>query len=163
MVVPAAVWLFCALATVDAAVEGSARYALRVAPLMAAVAWSAWQMLASPSLVVHGAGIRIVNPLRVHEIPFGALLEVRVRGLTSVGVRHESGGARVITSWNAPGLPRRATAPMAPVGPVVERFRGSWERTHVDDGTAVVTTSWRWRSTSVLLGLILLNVAIWLW
>ena len=163
VLVPAAVWLFCALAVADAVVEGSLGYALRITVLMTAIAFAVWLVLASPCLVVEREGLRIVNPLRVHWIPFAALETVRVRGMTSVTARHQSGRSRSITSWNAPGVPRRYTPSTAPVASLIESFRTSWEHSAgVGGAAAAVSTSWRWRPALVLLALGAANIAIWL-
>lgn len=159
--VPVLVWLFCAAATLDAVIEGSTGFALRTALLMTTIAFAAWVVLASPCLVVEREGLRIVNPLRVHWVPYDALELVRVRGLTTVTVARPSGPPRTITSWNAPGVPRRYTAATAPVAEVIERYRGSWERSGRRDAAAFGTT-WRWRSVTVLAVLSGVNIAIWL-
>jgi hypothetical protein len=163
VLVPAAVWIFCVLAVADAVVEGSAGYALRITVLMTAIAFAVWLVLASPCLVVERDGLRIVNPLRVHRIPFAALDAVRVGGMTMVTARHASGRSRSITSWNAPGVPRRYTPSTAPVASVIESFRTSWESSAgPEGGAAVVATSWRWRPALVLLALVATNISIWL-
>ena len=163
VLVPAAVWLFCAVAVADAVIEGSAGYALRITVLMTTIAFAVWLVLASPCLVVEREGLRIVNPLRVHWIPFAALDAVRVGGMTTVTARHQSGRSRSITSWNAPGVPRRFTPSTAPVASVIETFRSSWESSAGAEGrAAVVETSLRWRLAMVLLALVAANIAIWL-
>jgi hypothetical protein len=129
---------------------------------MATIAFGAWVVLASPCLVVERDGLRIVNPFRVHWIPFGALDTVTVRGLTTVTARQESGGLRTVTSWNAPGQPRRYAA-TAPVVEVVERSRSVWEqRQRGREAPAVLTTSWRFGPGLVLLTLLAADIAIWL-
>ncbi len=163
VVVPIAVWAFCGLAVVDAVVEGTPGYLARVAVVMAAIAFATWVVLASPCLVVEAEGVRIVNPLRVHWVPFGALDTVSVRGLTTVTPLPGAARARPITSWNAPGVPRRYTAETAPVATAVERARRAWEqRQRGEAQTALVSTTWRWRPALVLLLLVAVNIAIWL-
>lgn len=167
ILVPVAVWAFCLLGAVDAVVEGTTGYAVRVIVLLVTVAFGVWQVLASPCLVVEPDGLRIVNPLRTHWVPFAALDTVDVRGLTSVTARHASGRPRRITSWNAPGVPRLFTPTTPPVAVVVDRFRTTWERgaEGAVDGAAAATlsveTSWR-GSVLVLLALLGANIAIWL-
>jgi hypothetical protein len=163
VVVPVAVWLVCTLAIVDAVVEGTLGYALRVLIASGMVAFAVWMLLASPCLSIERGGLRIVNPLRVHWVPFGALDEVSVRGLTSVTVRHPSGRARSITSWNAPGLPRQFTTETAPVTAAIERAVAAWEdRPGKPAEGEVVATSWRWRAALVLVVLVAANISIWL-
>ncbi len=95
MLVPGAVWVGCAFGVLDAVVEGTTGYALRTTLLMSAIAFGAWWVLASPCLEVSPHGLRVVNPLRVHEIPFAPWTRSTVRGLTTVigprGVRTTSG------------------------------------------------------------------------
>lgn len=160
--VPGAVWVLCVLAVVDAAIEGSAGYALRTTALMSAIAFGAWLVLASPCLEVGRDGLRVVNPLRVHMIPFGALDAVRVRGLTSVTARERSGRLRSITSWNAPGVPKLHDPTSATVGVIIERARSAWEGACVENVPGVVTTSWRTGPALIMGALVAANIAIWL-
>ncbi len=161
VLVPVAVWVFCVVAVADAVVEGSAGYALRVVVLMSCIAFAVWMVLSSPCLVVLRDGLRVVNPLRVHWVPFAALETVRVRGLTTVSARHSSGRVVSITSWNGPGLPRRSGAETAPVTATIERFRAAWERTDSEDPPVLAVTTWRWGPALALLGLLAANVTIW--
>src|SRR3954452_4176074 len=160
--VPVAVWVFCVGAVADAAIEGTWGFLVRVVVLMAAIAFAAWLLLASPCLVVEPEGLRVVNPLRVHWIPFAALVEVRVRGLTTFIGRQESGAPRRVTSWNAPGLPRQFVPETAPVVVAIEGARRTWEqRSGPGVGSAVMVTSWRWRGGAVLVVLLVANISIW--
>jgi hypothetical protein len=161
MLVPVAVWIFCVGAVVDAVVEGTGAYVVHVVLVMALIAFAAWMLLASPCLVVERDGLRIVNPLRVHRIPFAAIDAVRVRGLTSVTAR-AAGGLRTVTSWNAPGQPRRYAAEVAPIIEVIERARSAWEsRARKREEEDVLTTTWRLRPALVLAALLVANIAIW--
>jgi hypothetical protein len=161
LLVPVAVWVFCAGAVADAVIEGTTGYAVRVLVLMAAIAFAAWMLLASPCLVIEVEGLRVVNPVRVHWVPFGALDAVRVRGLTAVTVRTESGRLRTITSWNAPGQPRQLAGVAAPVAETIERSLAAWEARAGDSAGAVLVTTWRWQSALALLALVGANIAIW--
>lgn len=161
LLVPGVVWVFCFLAVVDSVVEGSLGLALRTTVLMSAIAFGAWMGLASPCLAVGHDGLRIVNPLRIHAIPFGALDSVRVRGLTVVTARVASGRLRSVTSWNAPGVPRRFTPATAPVATLIERFRSEWEHGSAARVTSVATASWRARPAMLLVVLLTVNIAVW--
>ena len=110
MFAPAALWLFCAVAVADAVIEGTAGFTVRVVALMSLLAYAAWMLLASPCLVVETDGLRIVNPLRVHWIPFGALDDVRVRGLTTFVAREEAGGCAA-SRRGTPPASRASTPP----------------------------------------------------
>ena len=161
VLVPAAVWAFCALALLDAVLEGTPGFAARTAVLMTGIAYAAWLVLASPCLVVGRAGLRVVNPLRVHDVPFAALLDVRVRGLVSLVVRSDSARPHIVTSWNAPGVPRAGGLARGTVPATVDRTWSAWDREHGADPSARMTTAWRWRPI-LLLGLLVgLNVTIW--
>jgi hypothetical protein len=162
MFAPAALWLFCAVAVADAVVEGTAGFIVRVVVLMSLLAYAAWMLLASPCLVVETDGLRVVNPVRVHWIPFGALDDVRVRGLTAFVARVEGGRLRSVTSWNAPGQPRKYAAETPLVAGIVERARSAWEgRTRGVTTAEVMITSWRGRAALVLVVLLAANIAIW--
>ncbi|MCW2806982.1 MAG: hypothetical protein JWQ93_937 [Marmoricola sp.] len=162
VLVPVAVWVFCGLGVADAVIEGTPGYALRTTVSLSAIAWATWLVLASPCLVVEGTGLRVVNPLRVHWVPFAALEGVRVRGLTTLTARHASGRTRQITSWNAPGVPRRYAGTTIPITEVIERFRSSWERTAGrGQPEATVATSWRWRPWLALVALVAASTGIW--
>ena len=161
VLVPVAVWAFCALALLDAVLEGTPGYAARTAVLMTGIAYAVWLVLASPCLVVDRAGLRVVNPLRVHDVPFAALLDVRVRGLVSLLVRSDSARPHVVTSWNAPGVPRGGGVARGIVPATVDRPWSAWGREHDADASSRMTTAWRWRPI-LLLGLLVgVNVTIW--
>ena len=131
--------------------------------MAALVAFATWMFLASPCLVVERRGLRIVNPLRVHWIPFAVLEDVHVHGLTTVTLLDTSGRTRQITSWNAPGVPRRFEAVTPQSVTVIDSFRARWEaRRHDDDEQPLATsTSWRRQSLMILAALALLTITIW--
>lgn len=180
-IAPIAVWIFCGLAAADALIEGTTGFAVRTALILAAVAYAAWLVLASPHLSVDPGGVTILNPARVVRVPFGALVDVRVGGLASVVARVAGDRLKTVTSWNAPGAARsrprrpvrggaRGSAPTADTLEVahraevllaVDRFRTPWEREHPSgDPWATATTTWRWREWAVLAALVIVNVAI---
>lgn len=162
MLVPIAVWAFCVGAVADGFIEGSGSFIVHVVVLMAAIAFLAWLTLASPCLVVQVDGLRVVNPLRVHWIPYDALDQVRVRGLTALVARTSTGELRSVTSWNAPGQPRTPKVDSASVAEIIERTRYAWETgsRRGETGAAMVTT-WRTREVVLLCGLLAANIAIW--
>jgi hypothetical protein len=160
MLVPIALWAFCVGAVADAVIEGSVSFIVHVAVLMGGIAILAWVALASPCLVVQVDGLRVVNPLRVHWIPYAALDEVRVRGLTALTARTITGEVRSVTSWNAPGQPRTPHPEAASVAEMIERTRSAWEQRPATDSAGMVTT-WRSREIVVLAVLLVANIAIW--
>lgn len=162
VMVPVLAWVVCVLAVADAVAETRPAYALKVTVLMGLVAHAAWMFLASPSLVVEPDGVRVVNPLRVHRIPFAVLGEVQVRGLTTLGYRDGAGRDRVVASWNAPGQPRRYGAPVPPVVEVVERFRAAWaDRSGAEQRDDRASVVWRRVPLVVLSVLLLATITIW--
>ncbi|GAB3659965.1 hypothetical protein GCM10027596_18050 [Nocardioides korecus] len=170
--VPLAVWVVGAACVVDAVVEGSAAYAVQTVLVVAAVSYLAWVGLFSPRLEVGTDALRVVNPLRVHEVPYAALETVDVRGLVVLAYRGEGGRLRRVTSWNAPGVPRRRPARGAgglrgralPTPPVeqsastvtVERFRDAWTRSGgpARDADRTGSVTWRSREAAVLVALV---------
>ena len=163
VLVPVVVWVFCGLVVVLSLLEdGSVADTLRTAVVMGSVAFLAWMFLASPCLVVESGGVRVVNLLRAHWVPYDALDDVQVRGLTTLVVRTAGGGLARITSWNAPGVPRAFTTRLPPVAQAIEQRRGSWERAGrgVDPDAAPLTT-WRWRPLAGLILVVVLQVTIW--
>ena len=160
--VPVLVWAFCAAVVVLSLVEdGSAGGTARTTISMASIAFLAWMFLFSPCLVLERDGLRVVNPLRAHRVPFAALEEVQVRGLTSLVVRIPGGGLTRITSWNAPGIPRAYTVATPPVAQAIEQRRASWEQTHRSVAPAALVTTWRGRPLLGLLLVVLVQITIW--
>ncbi len=166
--IPIVVWAVCALAVGDAVIEGTPGYAVRVAVLVAAIAYVVYVTLARPSLEVDGDGVTIVNVMHTNRIPFGALEDVRVGGLASVFARTAGGGTRKITSWNAPGVPRRlpqqgdtnATGE-SETEQVIRGRWDAWKVAHPDDpGRDVLVRRWNSRELGVAVALIVLNIAI---
>ena len=178
VLVPLAVWVVGAACVVDAVVEGSASYAVQTVLVVAAVSYLAWVGLFSPRLEVGTDALRVVNPLRVHEVPYAALETVDVRGLVVLAYRGEGDRTRRVTSWNAPGVPRRRLPRGAggtrgralPAPPVeqspstvtLERFRDAWARSGgaARDAGRTGAAAWRSREAAVLVGLVVLAFVI---
>lgn len=169
-VVPVAVWVFCVLACADAIIEGTSAFAVHTIIALAAVALAVWIVLYSPHFGVDGEGVTMVNPIRVVQVPFGALIEVKVGASVSVVARYAGGRERKIASWNAPGVQRRR--PVRNVGGIggpgaagmvtgsdalptpptrrsdsvsqvtvaVDGHRGPWERAHPGGNSDAVAT-----------------------
>lgn len=165
--IPIVVWVVCALAVGDAIVEGTPGYTIRVVALVAAIAYIVYICLARPSLMVDGEGITISNVVHTNRIPFGALTDIRVGGLTSVVARTADGRERKVTSWNAPGVSRRP--PRAGEQPSseseVEHFlRNRWDawklKNPQDSVHPALVRGWNWRELIIATALITLNIAI---
>lgn len=157
--VPAVIWVFCAFVLVDAIVEGTAVYAIRVGLLMAAVAFIVFVTLAKPALMVNNEGLTVVNVARTHRIPFGALIDVRVGGLTNLVARTPQ-GERKITSWNAPGVKRSPTNGESEVERLIRNRWESWQSQHPGVGPETVTSSWNKREGIAVIAMIAVNIAI---
>jgi hypothetical protein len=159
--VPAVIWVFCLFVLIDAVAEGTATYALRVAFLVAAFALLVYLVLAKPALILDNDGVTVANVLRTHRIPFGALLDVRVRGLAALVARTADGGQRTITTMNAPGVKRLA---MTGEGEVERAIRNRWEAweqsPRTTDGLERVTSSWNNRDGIAVIAVIAANTAI---
>lgn len=181
--VPIVIWVFFALALGDAIVEGSAGYAFRVTCGVALAAYIVYIALARPYLRIDDEGLTVANVLRTNRIPFAALTDIRVGGLAVVYARTADGGERKITSWNAPGVPRRPPrrsdiSPMSGTnGGFGERRRSvtgeseverlvrnrwdAWKRkTPQDQEPSVLERRWNLRTLAIALALIALNIAI---
>ncbi|MCW2868207.1 MAG: hypothetical protein JWR20_2395, partial [Marmoricola sp.] len=124
--------------------------------------------------------LRVVNPVRVHEVPYAALGDVDVRGLVVLSYRGEGDRPRRVTSWNAPGIPRRrpvrgvagargraATPAPTPVEQsastvTLDRFRDAWARAGgaARDAGRTGTVAWRTRELGVLAALVVLAFVI---
>ena len=88
VLVSVVVWVFCAfLVTLSLFQDGSAADTGRTLLVMGSIAFLDWMFLFSPCLVLERSGLRVVNPLRAHWVPFEVLDDVEVRGLTTLVVR----------------------------------------------------------------------------
>lgn len=176
---PGVIGVFCTFVLADAIVEGSTDYALRVGFLVAGVALVGYLVLARPALVVDDEGVTVANVFRTHRIPFGALVDVRVGGLTSI-VATAAKRERTITSWNAPGVKRRfprsasgnpaTRKALRDAQPAygeneTERLIGNrwdaWKRAfHPESGLATMTSMWNRREGLLVLAAVAANIAI---
>ncbi len=118
VLVPVAIWLVGLVAVGDAVLEGTVSYAVQTITVTAAICWAAWVGLFSPRLEVAHDGLVVVNPLRVHAVPFAALDDVRVRGLVELAYRAAGGGRRPGPPGHVVERPRTAAPPAAATGGV---------------------------------------------
>lgn len=100
-VLAAAAWAFCAFFALNLVLTGTAAAVWHFLPSLALVAWTVHLLLWRPRLVVRAEGLTVVNILREHRIPFGALKAVRVAQSVSLDTT-----AGRIASWGAPGAGR---------------------------------------------------------
>ena len=68
------VWLaFAVVNIVDVAVQGSARFAIVVAAVLATITGVAYACALRPRVVASDAGLTVLNPFRDHRVPWGAV------------------------------------------------------------------------------------------
>src|SRR5690606_19590938 len=87
--------LVCGYLLVDMAIRGSVWDAFLVAPWLGGVCWLVWIFQVSPRIVADDEGARVVNVLRVIDLPWSTVESVRLRYNTEFVLRT---GAKV-TAW----------------------------------------------------------------
>ncbi len=98
------VWLCCGIVAGYLLLAQDIEGFLRLGPFLALAAWLAYLAQWLPRLVISRDGVRIVNGLKTHTIPFIQVQDLEVRH----SVRVTANGRR-FTSWGAP-VPRNAIA-----------------------------------------------------
>jgi hypothetical protein len=98
------VWLCCGIVAGYLLLVQDIGNFLRFGPFVALTAWLAYLAQWLPRLVISRDGVRIVNGLKTHTIPFSQVQDLEVRH----SVRITANGRR-FTSWGAP-VPRNAIA-----------------------------------------------------
>lgn len=96
------VWIFCAFCAVLAVLQEPFGLAVQILLTLATASLLTWVVLVRPYLSVTRNAVVVSNVLRTHVIPFGAVRQVRTRGLVEVTAEHR-GRERTFRSWNAPG------------------------------------------------------------
>ena len=81
-------------------IAGEQNAALRAAPWLALLSWFVYASQWRPCLRIDGTGFDVINGLRDHRIPFGAVKDVEVRYTTSIWVE-----GKKYVSWGAPTPP----------------------------------------------------------
>lgn len=183
VVVAIAVWFFCLVALADGILRGSAGYILRDVLVVAPVSLAAWIVFFRPRLIVHNAGLRMINLLRSYDIPFASMVTWRVGGALVVQARTEGDRIRKITSWGAPGVRKQrpqlssvmgrnrgldanAAAGMANqdlrsvTEVAMEHREREWRRAHPAAVEAIASATWNWLPLTVLVLLIVARVAV---
>jgi len=74
------IWVVFAVANVvDLAVQGSpAHFVLRISGILLAVTGLVYVLALRPRVVAEQAGLRIVNPFRDHQVPWGVIQAIEV-------------------------------------------------------------------------------------
>ncbi|RAN70796.1 hypothetical protein B5P43_34720 [Bacillus sp. SRB_336] len=94
-------WAFCAFFALNLLLTGTAASVWHFLPSLVLAAWAVFLLLWRPRLMVGADGLTVVNILRSHRIPFGALKAVRVAQSVSLDTT-----SKRIPSWGAPGSGR---------------------------------------------------------
>lgn len=98
--VAAGVWI-CAAATLAwLLVSGDLNAAIHAAPWLILLSWFVYATQWRPCLRIDGAGFEVINGLRDHQIPFGAVKDIEVRFTTAIW----AAGQKYV-SWGAPTPP----------------------------------------------------------
>lgn len=164
-VLAVAAWAFCAFFAVNLLLTGTAASIWHFLPWLLLVAWALYVLLWQPKVDVGADGLTVVNILRVHRIPFGALKAVRV----TQNVSFDTTAGR-IPSWGAPGagkLGPKSGSSMPATKTSIEGAWEAWERAESDAGKpapalvgdADVVTS-RWNVPAAVVGLVLAVLAV---
>lgn len=109
---------------------------MRDLPLACLFVWITWLMWGMASVTLDDRGVRVVNQLRIWEVPWASLEEATGRwGLSLVTTHPRGTGSRTIRAWAAParGSVGRIARP-APEMPVVSGTEPV--RTSLDAGQA---------------------------
>jgi hypothetical protein len=96
------VWVAFAVANlVDLAVQGSAvHFVLRIAAILAVITGIVYALALRPRVVAGPAGVEIVNPFRVHRVPWAVIKQVDTGDWVRV---HHTRGGMPATDVEAPG------------------------------------------------------------
>jgi hypothetical protein len=97
-------WAWLAFATAnlaDVAVQGSARFAVIVAAVLVTVTGVIYACALRPRVVADDTGLRVLNPVRDYQVPWGSVLAVDVGDWVRVHCAPVPGSAsgKTIDSW----------------------------------------------------------------
>ncbi|MFF2318513.1 hypothetical protein ACFVTE_19880 [Arthrobacter sp. NPDC058097] len=93
-------WLFAAGTLTWLLVAGATKTGLEAAPWLVLVSWFAYVAQWRPCLRVDGHGLEVINGMRDHRIPFGAIEDIEVRYTTVICT-----AGKKYVSWGAPTPP----------------------------------------------------------
>ncbi|GAB3569875.1 hypothetical protein [Spelaeicoccus albus] len=105
--IPLVGWAFCAYLLIDALVRGAWHVVGVGAPWLLLIAAVLYALLWRPALIVGTGTATIRNPFVSYELPFADIVDVRIGPTVSVQLRDGGGRVYRLTSWNAPGTPKR--------------------------------------------------------
>lgn len=92
-------WVVCLFFAANLVLTGTPHIVLQYLPWLVFAAWVLYLFFWRPCLIVKADRMRVVNLIREHRIPFGAVLSYRV--LQTVTIETTAGR---IASWGAPGI-----------------------------------------------------------
>ena len=98
--VAAGVWVCAALSLAWLLVTGDPSGAVRAAPWLVLLSWFVYVSQWRPCLRIDGSGFDVINGLRDHKIPFGAVKDIEVRYTTAIWT-----AGKKYVSWGAPTPP----------------------------------------------------------
>ncbi|MGA7206295.1 MAG: PH domain-containing protein [Specibacter sp.] len=160
-----AAWVFCAFFAVNLLLTGTAVSVWHFLPWLLLVAWALYVLLWQPKVALDREGLTVVNILRVHRIPFGALKAVRVTQTVSFDTT-----AGRIPSWGAPGagkLGPKSGISMPATKTIIEGAWEAWERAGSDAGSPTPapagdpdTVTRSWNVPAAVVGLVLAVLAV---
>ncbi|WP_232085351.1 hypothetical protein [Arthrobacter sp. SO5] len=96
----AGVWICAAGTLAWLFVAGDLNAAIRAAPWLVLLSWFVYASQWRPCLRIDGSGFEVINGLRDHQIPFGAVKDIEVRFTTSIWA-----AGKKYVSWGAPTPP----------------------------------------------------------
>jgi hypothetical protein len=163
----------CAVAEVSLVVWGHVEVLLRATPALAFVAFGTWVLFWVPLIRLTPDDVEVVNPLRTHTVPWGAIRDITAR--FSLTLQTDAGQ---VTAWASPAespwaslgrfrrdaLGRPSLGPEDPsrlprdiggLAPVL--VQRQWEA-HRDTATGEPTTRWHIATIVVLAALLVLTI-----
>ena len=104
LVTPVVVWwvwlVFAVVNIADLAVQGSGHFAAVVITVLVTITGVVYALALRPRVVTDDAGIRVLNPVRDHRVPWGTVAEVDVGDWVRVHCMPTKGSpGKTIDSW----------------------------------------------------------------
>ncbi|MDO4784586.1 MAG: hypothetical protein Q3997_05835 [Propionibacteriaceae bacterium] len=157
-------WVLLGLLSLESVLLGRWDILVTYGPGVALIAWSLYLFFWAPGISVGTDELTVRNVWTSTRIPYHRVTDITIRALVKVSFLGNDGAERVISSWNAPGLPKlpktfsRRSPGEAPdlYGPsqiLVER----WER-HDRPGDQAVTWRPHWFAVAMTVALLALAI-----
>lgn len=146
---------------VDAAVRGAWTLVVLASPWLLALVMLCWALLVRPCVEVRRDGLRVVNLLRTHQVPWAEIEHLSVRYQLMV----ERTDGRVLRAWGSPTVerpraddfddPTSHKRPFVDVTTVIEHARGAMGTVASPGWTRIV-----WWPYAVVAGLMCLGALL---